>query len=1363
MKTKKNKGVHTMKRIGILIGVSLVLTGMLYGIHNDFPIGVYSCPESSNYITLMDKADSAHFNLFGMRYRQIGEDDFWDALYRANTMGMDMRISDDKAIIDTTLSNGGGFDGIWSAAKCNSFWYDAENSRLDDLVHTECPDYWYYGMRSDTNRTGNDFNDNYAQGAIGSKKTWECSENAEDPLGYAVEFLRMKHIDRGLTSQIVYQEGVIDTFFFDFVMKFDTTEYVYNPTTEVCTVYVMVQDTLENYIPLPLHAVQGANYNTVFTEENFINIPDSVKYPRYNEFTFYTPWDEFPASTKKSGGRLHYVFFQVYWNGIGNLYIDGMQIEDNFYRKLKNGEYDTVITGRMNDFTGYDNINHFYGYDEPQPPQFDAFKEVKEVLETENRVYATAMSDWLWHAEYNPLILFDYLAEPDVLLEDYYPIEQPLKWNIHNTDDDRHVQYTISEMLEYYGEIHSNTTTPWYAIIQSYGNWERYEDGQWSARFLPPSKTLKALSFLPLCYDAGGILYFTFDTRYGLSRKNDDEEIYMTQKELLYESEPNESVGSWQIRGLVNDENEDNYGSYNELTPQYYAAQEANAELTVLSHIIDSLHWEGAGLACTIADSSFAPAELDSIVVFDTLTYHPDYTEGYDGFVEAGIFEDTGIPENNFFMLVNRRANFSKSEFTINDTTYNIPEEVDSAFVAADPQTVTFYFSGLSQYAECAFTDMFTEEIIISQVSGTGEVDITLTIGPGDGRLIQMKKRHIPSIIDSIFVVPENSDFTIDYPVEVTENGTLIILSNAILRFGENDSLKVYGEISIADSVMFTSPDSVIWGGLHLMNPAAEVTMNNATFERCKLHNDSRSLMISNSEFINSSIEQSGSKINVSETIFNSSNIFCERLNSCESEDMDEVYITGCEFINFSDYYAVSISTYPTYNLSDNEISNCFAGFRIVESGHPMMGVIQNNKIRWNTNGIGICIYHSYADISGHNKIIGNLIGILGAQNSSIKIKGSIDYPYQRISDNIYEEIVTDCYSFPHKKGIRYNEIVDDEYIEGTRDQYLFVCKGATGAQRELNVEYNYWGEGCLNWNEGDGDKRFYPAELFDYIPVWDPGVPEYPEMSAPELLYADADSFIQIEEYEQAKIVYRDIIQFYPECKFAIFSMRNLLPLETVCGQNFSSLQQYYLIDPNCNINDERTKLSQYLANYCSIKMEQYPEAISFFEDIISDPDTELDSVYAVIDAGYTYLLMDNGGKSDYVGKMAELKPKSVKEFRIMSDGLLSELFEIIQTEPEEPNVGYTFDLKHNYPNPFNTSTTISFSLPLSTKKAELKIYNIKGQLVRKLDMDTKSGIGSISWDGRDSNGKKVGSGIYFYKLTADKKEIVKKMVLMR
>ena len=177
---------------------------------------------------------------------------------------------------------------------------------------------------------------------------------------------------------------------------------------------------------------------------------------------------------------------------------------------------------------------------------------------------------------------------------------------------------------------------------------------------------------------------------------------------------------------------------------------------------------------------------------------------------------------------------------------------------------------------------------------------------------------------------------------------------------------------------------------------------------------------------------------------------------------------------------------------------------------------------------------------------------------------------------------------------------------------------------------------------------------------------------------------------------------------------------------------------------------------------MEEYAIAITFFEDIISNPDTESDSIYAVIDAGYTYLLIENGSKS-YKGRMTELIPKSPREFKKNKMKLLSHLLELPESDSEAPTVDYKFELQQNYPNPFGPSTVISFSLPLSTQKAELKIYNIKGQLVRKLDMDTKSGLGSITWDGRDSNGKQVGSGIYFYKLTADKKEIVKKMILMR
>ncbi len=70
-------------------------------------------------------------------------------------------------------------------------------------------------------------------------------------------------------------------------------------------------------------------------------------------------------------------------------------------------------------------------------------------------------------------------------------------------------------------------------------------------------------------------------------------------------------------------------------------------------------------------------------------------------------------------------------------------------------------------------------------------------------------------------------------------------------------------------------------------------------------------------------------------------------------------------------------------------------------------------------------------------------------------------------------------------------------------------------------------------------------------------------------------------------------------------------------------------------------------------------------------------------------------------------------------------------------------------YPNPFSKETTISFSLPRNTEKAEIKIYNIKGQFVRKLDIESKSGVAFVKWDGLDQYNKHVANGVYLYKLS--------------
>ena len=91
--------------------------------------------------------------------------------------------------------------------------------------------------------------------------------------------------------------------------------------------------------------------------------------------------------------------------------------------------------------------------------------------------------------------------------------------------------------------------------------------------------------------------------------------------------------------------------------------------------------------------------------------------------------------------------------------------------------------------------------------------------------------------------------------------------------------------------------------------------------------------------------------------------------------------------------------------------------------------------------------------------------------------------------------------------------------------------------------------------------------------------------------------------------------------------------------------------------------------------------------------------------------------------------------------------------------NTSHQDVIPQNYPNPFRSSTTISFNLatksheniPIDSKhltgQAQINIYNVRGQLVRKLSIVNSQS--SIVWDGKDERGKIVSSGIYLYQLS--------------
>jgi hypothetical protein len=95
-----------------------------------------------------------------------------------------------------------------------------------------------------------------------------------------------------------------------------------------------------------------------------------------------------------------------------------------------------------------------------------------------------------------------------------------------------------------------------------------------------------------------------------------------------------------------------------------------------------------------------------------------------------------------------------------------------------------------------------------------------------------------------------------------------------------------------------------------------------------------------------------------------------------------------------------------------------------------------------------------------------------------------------------------------------------------------------------------------------------------------------------------------------------------------------------------------------------------------------------------------------------------------------------------------------------------YRYQLLQNRPNPFfapNKGTVIRYGLA-KPGEVSLKVYDITGRLVRTLVAgEKKAGIYSIHWNGRDSQGKKVSSGIYFYRLQSGKYTSTKKLILLR
>jgi hypothetical protein len=93
---------------------------------------------------------------------------------------------------------------------------------------------------------------------------------------------------------------------------------------------------------------------------------------------------------------------------------------------------------------------------------------------------------------------------------------------------------------------------------------------------------------------------------------------------------------------------------------------------------------------------------------------------------------------------------------------------------------------------------------------------------------------------------------------------------------------------------------------------------------------------------------------------------------------------------------------------------------------------------------------------------------------------------------------------------------------------------------------------------------------------------------------------------------------------------------------------------------------------------------------------------------------------------------------------------------------------LLQNFPNPFNPETWLPYRLAVDAP-VSLRIYNVEGQLIRKLPLGMKKAGSYMTretatyWDGRDRFGETVASGVYFYALKAGSFQATRRMLIVK
>ena len=209
---------------------------------------------------------------------------------------------------------------------------------------------------------------------------------------------------------------------------------------------------------------------------------------------------------------------------------------------------------------------------------------------------------------------------------------------------------------------------------------------------------------------------------------------------------------------------------------------------------------------------------------------------------------------------------------------------------------------------------------------------------------------------------------------------------------------------------------------------------------------------------------------------------------------------------------------------------------------------------------------------------------------------------------------------------------------------------------------------------------------------------------------------------------------------------------------------------------NHFRSSRSQWKADQLSTanapEISAKPFEIKHFKQNIEWIEADVSSI--VIDNGL-YSFAIEGYAFNPLNFSSDVKPQLIVQLRSESNLLAEnpgdneinvELLQLSQ-KPNElfqtASIPEKAELQGNYPNPFNSETTIRYALARDAR-VKLSIYNVRGQRVQTLvDGVQSAGYKSLIWSGKDAKGNELSSGIYFLRLNIGGQKFTSKLILQK